>query len=158
MDYNPGVINVDKPERLPIPISTDKNTHFTEALSQNEHEKEELPTLLVSNKISITGVNIISKQPLKYLLIFWSSSKYDDSDYDVNSFRDAVELDMSSYPAFQIENTGPYYLNVGDLVIAYNCKDEDYTLRCSLMNLSGAPKNAGTAGEVQIDIKYSPRL
>ncbi|GAH24833.1 unnamed protein product [marine sediment metagenome] len=151
-----GIVNIGIAERVEI-ICTDKDTHFTEALTQYEIEKEALAGL-ISNRIHIRGVNIISTQPLMFFLVFFKDSHYDDADININSFGDSVELDMTSLPTFRIENTGPYYLNVGDLEIIYECLDEDYTVRCGLLNISGAPKNAGATGVVQVDIKYSPRL
>lgn len=140
-----------------LPISTDKDVHFTEAITLKNQEKENL-TGLESDKILIESVNIQSKQNLKYRLIFWSKDTFENPDLDLDSFKDEVELDLSSSPAFRIGNANQYYFDVRDLEIVYEDKDATREIHCSLQNLSGASKNAGVTGEVQLDISYSLRL
>jgi len=149
-------INVVKAEKIEI-ISTDKD-HFRLEIVMNAHEEENI-TGLYTNKYFIRGVNIQSKQPLKFRLIFWGSDTFDDvSDIDKDTYIDDVELDMTAYPAFRINNADQYRLNVGALDILYEDYDATRELHISLQNLSATSKIAGGAGEVQLDIKMSPRL
>lgn len=147
---------VSKAEEIEI-INTDKDIHFTETITINNQEKENI-TGLLGNKYLIRGVNVQSDQQLKYRLIFWGKDTFDDTDLDINSYIDDVELDFTSTSAFQIGSTGQYYLNVGSLDILYEDADNTKELHISLQNLSAVSKNSGSTGEVQLDIKMSPRL
>lgn len=147
---------ISKAEKVEI-YSTDKDVHFTGAIVMNNHETENI-TGLLSNRYMIRGVNIQSVQPLKYRLIFWSSSTFDNTDLDIDTYIDDIELDMSAAPAFRINNVNQYYLNVGDLAVIYEDFDVTRTLHVSLQNESAVAKLAGAAGAVQLDIKMSPRL
>lgn len=149
--------DVSKSEKISI-IKTDKDTHFTSAIVQFNHETENL-TGLTDNKIFIRGVNIQSDQNLKFRLIFWTKDTFADTDLDLDTYIDDVILDMSDTTnTFRINNTGQYYLNVSDLNILYEDEDSSNELHISLQNLSAVSKNAGATGEVQLDIKYAPRL
>lgn len=140
-----------------LPLASDKDEHFTEAITMNNQETESIAGLL-SNKIYIHGVNIQSVQALKYRLIFWWDANFDDTDIDVDSYAGHVELDMTSSPAFRIDSANQYYLDVGDLAFAYEDRDATNKIHCSLQNLSATAKIAGSSGAVQLDFKYSPRL
>lgn len=148
--------DVSKAEKIEI-ISTDKDTHFTGTINYLDHEKENITGLTV-NKYMIRGVNIQSIQPLKFRLVFWGKDTFDNTDLDVDSYIDDVELDMSQDPAFRINNANQYRLNVGDLNILYEDYDVTNELHISLQNLSATAKNAGATGYVQLDIKMTPRL
>lgn len=152
----PNTISINRSEEL-FTISTDKDTHFTEEITLNNHETENL-TGLISNKIYIRGINIQSKQPLKYQFIVWDKDTFSDTNINKDTYKEATELDMTSSPAFRIASAGQYYHNLSKLGVVYEDKDETYELHCSLQNFSTTAKNAGATGEVQIDIKYSPRL
>lgn len=151
-----GRTEISKAERIEI-ISTQSTLHFTGAIALNSHETENINGL-TENRYMIRAVNIQSVQPLKYQLIFWGSDGFDDTDLDVDSFLDSVELDMSTSPAFQINGINQYRLNSGDLAILYEDYDNTKELHISLQNLSATSKLAGSSGAVQIDIKASPRL
>jgi len=149
--------DVSKAEKISI-IETDKDTHFTGAISQYDHEEENL-TGLTDNRIFVRGVNIQSDQNLKFRLIFWTKDTFADTDLNDDSYIDDVILDMSdSENTFRINNTNQYYLNVSDLNILYEDEDATNELHISLQNLSPTDKAAGATGEVQLDIKYAPRL
>lgn len=150
------VSSVSKAEELEI-INTDKDIHFTEEIIMNNQETENI-TGLVGNKYLIRGVNVQSDQALKYRLIFWGTDTFDNTDLDINSYLDDVELDFTSSSAFRIAGMGQYYLNVGSLEILYEDMDSTKELHISLQNLSAVSKNAGITGEVQLDIKMTPRL
>ena len=149
--------DISKSEKILI-IETDKDSHFTGAITQFSHETENL-TGLSDNKIFIRGVNIQSDQPLKFRLIFWTSDSFSDVDLDLDSYIDDVVLDMSDEQStFRISSAGQYYLNISNLNILYEDEDSSNEIHCSLQNLSATSKIAGATGEVQIDIKYAPRL
>jgi len=147
---------VSRAEKVEI-YSTDKDVHFTGALAMNAHETENI-TGLLSNRYMIRGVNFQSIQPLIYRLIFWSSSTFNNTDLDLDTYIDDVELDMTVLPAFRINGINQYYLNSGDLAIIYEDFDITRTLHVSLQNISPVAKIAGALGAVQLDIKMSPRL
>ncbi len=143
-------------EELKI-LPTDKDLHFTGEIKMNNHETENL-TGLLSSKVWINGVHCQSKQALKFLLLFWSKDTFADTDLDLDSNKNMVELDMSSSPAYRIAKAHQYYLPVDDLAIPYEDEDGTNELHISLMNLSAVAKEEGTDGQVQIDVYYSPRL
>ena len=74
-------------------IRSDKDRHFTDALTKNSSEQENV-TGLVSNKIVIKGVTLISTQSLHFLLEFYSKDTFTDPDLNEDNFVGAVELDM----------------------------------------------------------------
>ena len=149
--------NVSKSEKISI-LETDKDIEFTGTITQYDHETENL-TGLTDNRIFVRGVNIQADQNLKFRLIFWTKNTFANTDLDEDSYIDDVILDMSDTEnTFRINNTGQYYLNVSDLNILYEDKDATNELHISLQNLSATDKAAGATGEVQLDIKYAPRL
>ena len=160
MDYSPGIINIDKAERI-MTISTDKDVHFTEAIGLNEIEYEDIPGL-PTNKITIRGVNIQAEEAMLYTLWLWKSSTHADSDLDEDSFRDFINLDVAT-SGKRIAGSGQWYLQSSNLCILYEDDDPPtaegyYTLHLGLMVSSGSGKSAGEAGQVQLDIMFSPRL
>ena len=133
-------------------IRTDKDSHFSGAITQNNVESEELTRISGSN-IIITGLTIQSDQALDYRVIFWTSAEFDNTNLDDDAFCGEVELDLS-LDGIQIGGTNQYYWHKDNLDI--HCKDLDKsrTLRVSLMNLSASSKNAGATGEVVLEIFY----
>lgn len=151
-------INVDVSGRLTEAISilkTNSTQHFTEAIAQNAHETENI-TGLDTNKVYIRGINIQSMENLHFRLIFWSKDIFNDTDLDVDTYLDHIDLDIPT-SGFRIGVANQYYLNVSGLGIIYEDEDDTDELHCSLQNLSVATKSAGTAGAVQIDILYTVR-
>jgi hypothetical protein len=80
-------------------IRSNKDTDFVQSLAQNETAELNLPGL-VSNKIRITGIRIISKQALKYRVCFYSRDTFTDSDLGEDSFVGAVEVDIPTYGSY----------------------------------------------------------
>jgi len=152
--------SIEKSE-LPFTLSTTSSTagsSFTSALSQYEIETIHIAGLQ-SNQIKIIAINGQSVQPLKYRLIFWSSSTANTTNLDTDKFVTDVVMDFSdSLSTFQIDTGGglvnQYYLDVSDLVGLYTDDDGTVTLHMSLQNLSPTAKIAGALGAVQFDIKY----
>lgn len=149
--------DISKSEKISI-IETDKDVHFIGTIVQYDHEEVNLSGL-TDNRIFVRGVNIQADQNLKLRLIFWTKDTFANTDLDEDSYIDDVILDISdSENTFRINNTGQYYLNISDLNILYEDKDETKELHISLQNLSPTDKAAGATGEIQMDIKYAPRL
>ena len=158
MDYSPGIINIDRAERI-MTISTDKDVHFTGAIGLNQIEYEDIPGL-PTNKITIRGVNIQAEEARLYTLWLWKSSTHANSDLDVDSFRDFINLDVAT-SGKRIAGSGQWYLQSSNLCILYEDDDPPtaegyYTLHLGLMVSAGGSKSAGK--NIQIDIMFSPRL
>lgn len=137
-------------------IESDKDDHFTGSLAQYYKEDENLSGLL-SNKIRITGIAILSDQQLKYKALFWYKDTFDNSDLDVDEYCGEVELDLPSY-GFQKEGAGKWYLDMRDLHLDYEDLDGTSELHISLLNMSTtAKKTAALDGKVKLFIAYEPR-
>jgi len=137
-------------------IQTDKDIHFTQKLLQNQCENETLN--LPTNKCVIDGVTVQSKQPLNYKLIIFGNNYFNNSNMNIEKFIGSIDLDMTQSPTFRIDNSNQYRLNSEDLRIFYTDYNETNKLYVSLMNMSITPKIFGIDGEIQINIKISPRL
>lgn len=137
-------------------ISTDKDVHFTQELLQNQCENETLN--LPTNKCVIDGVSIQSKQPLKYRLIIFGNNYFSNSNMNTEKYIGDIELDLTQSPAFRINDSNQYRLNSEDLKISYQDYNETNIIHLSLMNESPTSKLSGMNGEIQINIKISPRL
>lgn len=136
-------------------IKSDKDSHFSGALGQYAKENESLSGL-ITNKIRINGIAILSDQQLKYKVQLWRKDTFDNADLDEDTFIGEVDLDLGVY-GWQVGGTGKYYMYVGDLKLDYLDEDNTNELHISLMNMSGTGKVAGTSGEVVVLITYSPR-
>jgi len=149
-----GKVNIEKPEKI-LTVRTVSTQHFIGAIVENDIEYAVL-TGLLGNNITILGVNGQSMQNLEYLLYFFGDSSYDNSNIDIDSYKSDVLMDFSDELwAHQINSTGQWRLDLSGLAIPINTSD--YTLYMGLQNLSPTAKNAGSAGGVQFDIKYSLR-
>ncbi|GAJ07278.1 unnamed protein product, partial [marine sediment metagenome] len=110
---------------------------------------------LLSNKVRITGVAILSDQQLKYKALFWYKDTFENSDLDVDEYCGEIELDLPSY-GFQIEGSGKWYLDMRNLHVDYEDLDATSELHVSLINMSTTAKNAGATGEAKLFIAYTP--
>jgi len=137
-------------------IQTDKDVHFTQEILQNQCENEILN--LPTNKCVIDGITIQSKQPLNYKLIIFGNNYFNNSNMNIEKFIGSIDLDMTQSPTFRIDNSNQYRLNSEDLNLFYTDYNETNKLYISLMNMSITPKLNGVDGEIQINIKISPRL
>jgi len=77
-------------------IRSDKDLQFTDALTKNGNERENL-TGLIADKIIITKILIWAKQPLKFRLLLFSKDSFTDGDLDKDRFVTSLELDLSLY-------------------------------------------------------------
>lgn len=151
-----GRVDVHKSEKIET-YSTVSTLHFTGAIALYGNETENI-TGLSSNKMTIKDINIQSMQPLIWLLQFYGSDGFDDTDLDADSYLSEIELDMTEEPAFRVNNAGQYKLNLNGLEILYEDYDKTNELHLMLQNNSATSKISGTTGAVQLDIKVSPRL
>lgn len=133
-------------------LSTDKDSHFTEAIAQYATEEEDLPGL-ASNFIIIREVTILSDQNLSYRLLFFTTDGFANANLDLDTFLSSRALDIPT-SGFQIGATGKYYLEVDNLAISYHDDDGTHELHVALQNLSATGKNAGATGEVVVHILY----
>ena len=145
-------------EETLIPFYTmrsDKDTHFTGSIAQNAVEEESL-TGLISNKVRITGIIILSDQELAYRVILYSTDAFADADLDVDSLINEFEFDLPGYGR-RIAGTGKYSMVVTDLDMDYIDEDGTKELHVALQNLSSTSKNAGATGEVVLRFIYEER-
>lgn len=133
-------------------LRTDKDTHFAGAINQWATEEENVTGLLTS-KIVIRGVSVLSDQQLNYRAILFSRDSFADADLDVDEFVSEIDLDLLSY-GFQIAGAGLYMMSVTNLRVPYEDKDETKELHVALQNKSATAKNAGATGEVVMRIFY----
>lgn len=148
--------DVSKSEKISV-IKTIASAHFTDSIAQNEHESENI-TELFSDSVYVRGVNIQTTQNLHFRLIFWNKDTFENTDLDVDSYIDHVDLDIPTN-GFRIWDGAAfhqYYLDISGLGLIYEDLDETKELHISLQNLSPIAKSAGS--NIQIDILYSPRL
>ena len=135
-------------------LETDKDTHFTGALTQYAKEDENISGLLY-NKIRIIGVGILSDQQLHYKLLLWYKDTFEDTDLDLDEYCAEIDLDLPTY-GFQVGGTGKWYMDIRGLHADYQDLDGSHELHSSLINMSATSKTAGAAGEVKLFIAYAP--
>lgn len=128
-------------------IRSDKDAQFTGAIAQNAIELESFGTL-VTPKVVISRITILSDQNLSWRLIFFSTAAADDTDADVDSMVDWFDFVDTS--GFQIAGAGLYRYAASGLEFHYGPAGR--TLHVALMNLSAAGKNAGATGEVVVEV------
>ena len=155
-----GIVDIKKSEEIEI-LSSDKDEHFTEAIALNAIEYEDIDGLIAS-KINIRGIYLQAKEPMLYTLWLWKDSGHANTDLNLDSNKDMINLDVGT-SGKRIAVAGQYYLPLTGLTVSYEDTESPsaagtYSLHCGLMVSSGAGKSAGVPGEVQIDISYSPRL
>jgi len=148
-------ITAAAPKQVFYIAESDKDTHFTGALTQYAKEDENI-TGLLAEKVRITGIGILSDQQLHYKVLFWYKDTFDDSDLDVDEYCGEVDLDIPTY-GFQIDGSGKWYLDIRNLHLDYHDLDATKELHISLMNMSTTSKNAGATGEVKLFVTYEPR-
>lgn len=156
----PGVTSIGRASETYI-LSTDKDLHFTGGIALNAIENETIDGL-ITDKIKITDINIQVDEARLYTLWLWKDSNYSDTDLDTDTFGGFINLDLAT-SGKQIAGAGQWYLDSANLAVKYEDTEPatangTYQLHCGLMVSAGAAKPAGAAGEVQIDVYYSPRL
>lgn len=140
-------------------IRSDKDTHFTGALLQNNQEVAalSLPAEIDINAISefsIEGITIQSKQNLLWQVMIWGAVGADDADLDLDTFKDSVSFPSSSGESIGNGAGSQFYYPSADLDIPYKfASPNDLKLYVGLVNRSLTAKLAGVTGEVVIEIK-----
>ena len=161
--YAPNTVNVISAERIRT-AETVSTTHFTTAISQNCWETENLTEDTdgnpIPNKITVREVNIQSEANLYYVLWFYSTDGFFNSDIDIDSFSEFVELDIPTLGRRIDTNcngtlNSQWYLQISSLELLLSDEDLSNELHLGLQCISPAGK--GTGDHVQIDVKYTPR-
>lgn len=136
-------------------LRSDKDDHFTGAIAQNAVEEENL-TGLIANKVKVTGIIILADQQLDYRVALFSTDGFANTDLDLDTLINEVELDLLSY-GWRIAGTGKYCMVVTGLDIDYIDDDASKELHVALQNLSSTSKTAGSDGEVVLRFIYEER-
>lgn len=136
-------------------LRSDKDSHFTGALTTGNKEDENLAGLL-GNKIRITNIAIQAKQALDLCLMFWRKDTFANTNLDVDTLIGVVQLDLSSFGK-QVGGAGQYYMSIENVDLDYEDEDISSELHVSLYNNDAVAKIAGAAGEVVVFIKYELR-
>lgn len=155
-----GIVDIKKSEELKI-LSTDKDLHFNDEILLNAIEYEDIDGL-ISSKISIRGIYLQAIEARLYTLWLWKDSGHANVNLNVDSNKDMINLDVGT-SGKRIAGAGQWYLPLTGLTVSYEDTEAPsaagtYKFHCGLMVSSGATKPAGVAGQVQIDLSYSPRL
>ena len=77
-------------------LKSSRTLHFTTSLAKGESEQENLSGL-EANRIIITRLTILSRQPLLYRLLFFSRDTFTQSDLDLDTFVGSADADLSKY-------------------------------------------------------------
>jgi len=136
------------------PVTSDKDTHFTEQLIKNAVERENI-TGLRSNRIRVSKISIQSDQRLLYEVLLYGTDAFEEADLDDDKFIASVELNLPTY-GFQ-QTTGQWMLDIENLNIDYIDLDLTKEIHAVLRNLSPTTKNAGATGEVKLDFLCEAR-
>ena len=155
-NLTPGVLSIDRGERVYTDLVSDKDTHFTDAIALDAIEYEDI-TGLRANKIFIRGINIQCSSALAFRFWLWDSDAHAAADLDTDTFLEFVELNMA-VNGERIAGAGQYYLQATGLNIIYEDTDGTFELHCGLQIYAGAGKAASPGDYVQIDVYYTPRL
>ena len=135
-------------------ITTDKDTHFTEAIAKNGVERENLVGLR-TDRICIKRVTIQADQQLFFEVLFYGTDLFEEADLDDDRFVGSVELNLPIYGFTQTE--AQYRLDIDNLNIDYEDKDKTKELHVVLKNLSPTDKNLGATGKVKIEFLVESR-
>lgn len=145
--------------KMQIKVRSDKDDDFTGAIVQNAKEDANLAGLPM-NKVMIKKVTLQAKENLDFIVIFWATNGFDDTDLDLDKLEDWVRFNLagtSGVDVLRIAGANQYYGAVSGLNIPYEDEDRTNTLHASLLNLSAGAKTAGAAGEVVVEVTVEPR-
>lgn len=133
-------------------VRTDKDTHFTTAISANEHEFENL-TGLDSNKGVIESISLMAEDDRTWHVHFWRTDAAEDADLDTDAWLGMVELNNANSVNIGNAESGTYRHIKAPLAIPYEDADNSNELHISLVPV-GAAKTAGASGEVVLIIGF----
>ena len=152
----------------PIIIRSDKDTHFTEGLSSNQFENEDITGLAGVSGV-IENIIILADQQLSFEVNFYQSDTFeDDSDYDNDGYLGGITF--AAADGKQQNATGAYKYSAQKSSqsfqpITYVDKDAadvadsaavNGELHVTLVNRDSTSKSAGAAGEVVIIFVVRP--
>ena len=135
-------------------VITDKDTHFTEALTKNSIERENV-TGLRSNRTRITKMSIQADQRLWFEILLYGTDAFEESDLDSDKFIASVEFNLPVY-GFQ-QTTNQWRMDIENLDIDYVDEDGTKEIHTVLKNLSPTSKIAGATGEVKVEFTCETR-
>ena len=135
-------------------VSSDKDLHFTEELTKNAVERENI-TGLRSNRIRVSKISIQADQQLLFEILLYGTDLFEEVDLDEDRFIASVEFNLPKY-GFQ-QTTDQWRLDIENLNIDYLDVDKTKEIHAVLRNLSPTTKNAGVAGEVKLEFLCESR-
>jgi hypothetical protein len=156
MSNNPLVDSVEY-------VDSDKDTHFTDALTQHAVEEENIDfpsdwgTLQVQ-KCEISSISVLSDQLLDWEVQFYATDGHSNTDADTDSYITSITFNSSD--GRQNASTGLYRYDANPAFLPFIYHDEDRTseFHISLVNRSATAKASGGTGEVKLRIQATPIL
>lgn len=130
-----------------LQIRSDKDSHFTGQITQNAQEAENL-TGVAWNKVRVRGVMIASDQQLRFVLRFWRTDGFDDTNLDSDAFIGEIELDLVTFGR-QIAGAGHWMMDLRGLSLDIQDEDATNEFHVSLQNLSATAKDPITDASMQ---------
>jgi hypothetical protein len=136
-------------------IRSDKDDNFTGALVNGNTENEDL-TGLVSDKITIHRVTVISAENLALTIAFFRTDDFQNADYDVDSYNGEVQFVAADGVRMNAGTYTQYYYDSGAIEMPYEDEDGTGELHVAYVCRDAAGKSAGTTGAVVVIVHYSP--
>lgn len=129
-------------------LTIDGNTYFTDGLVTDASENEDLT--IINNKITIKTITIHSLQNLNYRLWFYTKDTF-----GVDDIIGYVDLNLPTSGVTKVIGATTYYVySIVDVDQPFEDLDESLEIHLQLENKSGAAKNAGATGKVQLTLVY----
>ena len=143
-------------------IESDKDNHFTGALTTNSMEVESLSfpsdwSTTERHECIIEGITLQSDQNLEWDVFIWAKSTAEDtSDIDLDEYLDFFNFVKTT--GKQIAGSNQYYYPSlsNNVRVPYRDKDLSSKIHVGLVNRSATAKLAGATGEVKIRIVVRP--
>lgn len=144
-----------------LKVRTDKDVHFTTAISQNAADEESLSSTYVSaavrgrNNVArgrVRSIRILSDENLAWEVHFYGNSSFDTTDADTERF-----LGMWAFVAGDAKTATSdsfYHYYIDGLDIAHESSDGLVHLR--VINRSASAKTAGANGEMVVELGFEP--
>ena len=133
-------------------ISSDKDTHFTTAISGTNGQEQENITRLTSNNITVKGVAIHTDQKLAWDVLFYKTDAFGATDQDADTLCGYVKFANTVYYANPASKT--QFVSYSTVDIPYIDGDATNELHVALVNRSSTIKTAGGNGEVRVKCYY----
>jgi hypothetical protein len=141
-----------------IYLRSDKDTHFTLGIAQDEYEPESISfprSFGDTVELEIVAISIQSDQNLEWEIFIWKDSNFHNStNIDSDNFLEFVNF--PSTVGKQIKpisgSVGQYYYSATNLSIRYRDIDASQKLHIGLCNRSAVAKLEGATGEVVVEV------